>query len=65
MDYAKLLLAAQMRKEILAEMGIPSMNHPDKRLKVQDAGTYEERIYTLFDEIVETAKLIDNSTHAG
>jgi hypothetical protein len=58
MDYAKLMLAAQMRREILKEMGIERIDQSPKIKSIANVGTYEERIQDLFQQIQDTAKML-------
>lgn len=60
-NYAKLLLAAKIRKEVLSEMGIQSMDQNPQIKQLAPTTDYESGVYAVLDEIRRTAKLLDNS----
>lgn len=66
MDFQKLALAAHIRSEVLRKMnkasiksppGIQEISHPD--------ATYQEHVYDLLAEVIETAEMIDAHIASG
>lgn len=60
-NYAKLLLAAKIREEVLKEMGIQSMDQNPKIKQMAPSSDYEGAVYAVLDEIRRTAQLLDNN----